>query len=192
MEAINIYQGTFPDVSNGSKDIDEDWYILLCIDSTGQWVKGQMYKGCTGYVHKFFEAVCTKDEFDALVYELETNFGTSIRYHEYKTMVDALSNGFGCKPIRFIDPASASSSEHDEVDRGEKYRVTIRDRRTGDTIQVDIYDVLEAFKITCSALAHAVKKLLLPGSRGAKDYDTDCDEAINSVEQSKLLQKYRD
>ena len=77
------------------------------------------------------------------------------------------------------------------IDKGEKYYVTMRDRRTGETIRVDIYDVLEAFNVTCSAMAHALKKFLLPGQRGAKGYDKDCDEGINSVEQSKLLQKYR-
>lgn len=78
------------------------------------------------------------------------------------------------------------------IDKGEKYLVTIRNRRTGETIQCDVYDVLEAFKITCSAMAHGLKKFLMAGKRGAKDFNKDCDEGINSVEQSKLLQKYRD
>lgn len=80
----------------------------------------------------------------------------------------------------------------DKTDKGEKYMVTIRNRKTGESIKVDVYDVLEAFEITCSAMAHAIKKLLMPGKRGSKGYDKDCDEAINSVEQSKLLQKYRE
>jgi hypothetical protein len=79
----------------------------------------------------------------------------------------------------------------EEIDKGAKYKRTIRDRNTGETIQGDIYDVLEAFKITCPAMAHAIKKLMMPGQRGGKGYDKDCNEAINSVEQSKLLQEFR-
>jgi len=77
------------------------------------------------------------------------------------------------------------------IDKGAKYKKTIRDRTTGDTIKGDVYDVLEAFNVTCPAMQHAIKKLLMPGERGSKGYDKDCDEGINSVEQSKLLQKFR-
>lgn len=78
------------------------------------------------------------------------------------------------------------------IDKGEKYKVTIRNRNTGKELTVDVYDVLEAFKINCSAMQHAIKKLLMAGKRGFKSYDADCNEAINSVEQSKLLNKWRE
>ena len=81
--------------------------------------------------------------------------------------------------------------EPEAIDKGAKYLVTMRNRHTGESIEVDVYDVLEAFKITCSALAHALKKLLMAGRRGVKDFNKDCDEAVNSVEQAKLLQKHR-
>lgn len=79
----------------------------------------------------------------------------------------------------------------DGVDRGAKYRRVFRDRNTGEEIEGDVYDVLEAFEVNCSARAHAIKKLLLPGSRGAKGYNKDCDEAINSIEESKKLERFR-
>jgi len=79
----------------------------------------------------------------------------------------------------------------EEIDKGAKYMVTIRDRTTGNTIEGDVYDVLEAYKITCPSMSHAIKKLLLAGKRGAKGFDKDCDEGINSIEQSKLLEKWR-
>lgn len=78
-----------------------------------------------------------------------------------------------------------------EVDKGAKYRKTIRDRRDGSSIEVDIYDVLEAYSVTCPALAHALKKLLLPGQRGSKDFEKDMREGANSIEQAILLQKWR-
>jgi hypothetical protein len=82
--------------------------------------------------------------------------------------------------------------DEEKIDKGDKYKFDIRDRRTGKTINVDLYDVFEALGITCSAMVHALKKLLMAGKRGVKSFDKDCNEAINSVEQSKLLQKYRD
>lgn len=46
---------------------------------------------------------------------------------------------------------------------------------------VDVYDILVAFEVINPAMAHAIKKLLAPGIRGWKDYETDCNEAIASI-----------
>jgi len=51
-------------------------------------------------------------------------------------------------------------------------------------VYVDVYDVLNAFGVKCHALAHAIKKLLMPGERGAKGYKQDCQEAIQSINRS--------
>ena len=40
------------------------------------------------------------------------------------------------------------------------------DKQQPPLFQVDVYAVLEAFKVTCPAVAHAVKKLLACGQRG--------------------------
>jgi hypothetical protein len=50
---------------------------------------------------------------------------------------------------------------------------------------IDVYDVLDAFDVPNPATAHAVKKLLCTGSRGAKDWETDLQEAIDSLERAK-------
>lgn len=47
---------------------------------------------------------------------------------------------------------------------------------------IDIYDVLRAWDVTCPAIQHAVKKLLAPGQRGHKDRITDLREALASVQ----------
>lgn len=52
---------------------------------------------------------------------------------------------------------------------------------------VDVYDVLKAFDITCPAIQHALKKLLMPGQRGVKSYIEDIEEAIVSLNRSKEL-----
>lgn len=50
---------------------------------------------------------------------------------------------------------------------------------------IDVYDVLDAFGVENPATSHAIKKLLCTGSRGAKDWETDLQEAIDSLERAK-------
>jgi hypothetical protein len=47
---------------------------------------------------------------------------------------------------------------------------------------VDVYRVLYAFPSGCPDIDHAIKKLLAPGKRGAKDELQDLKEAIQSIE----------
>jgi hypothetical protein len=49
----------------------------------------------------------------------------------------------------------------------------------------DIYCVLKGYKVTCPAIAHAVKKLLAPGCRsGGKSYTQDLEEARDSIQKA--------
>ena len=52
-------------------------------------------------------------------------------------------------------------------------------------VVIDVYDVLDAFDVTNPATAHAIKKLLCTGGRGFKDWETDNQEAIDSLERAK-------
>lgn len=47
---------------------------------------------------------------------------------------------------------------------------------------IDVYDVLDLFEVKSHAVGHAIKKLLMAGQRGAKDYRQDLSEAIDSIE----------
>ena len=47
---------------------------------------------------------------------------------------------------------------------------------------IDVYRVLQMFNVTDPCIAHAVKKLLVAGGRGAKDAETDIREAIVSLD----------
>lgn len=49
---------------------------------------------------------------------------------------------------------------------------------------IDVYRVLDLYDVTQPALQHAVKKLLCAGQRGAKDYERDLREAIDSIERA--------
>ena len=62
-------------------------------------------------------------------------------------------------------------------------------REIKDGVFVDVYDVLKAFNVTNPAMAHAIKKMLAPGQRGAKDTIQDMKEAIQSIERAIELEK---
>ena len=51
----------------------------------------------------------------------------------------------------------------------------------GKLFAADVYSVLAAFEVDCPARQHAIKKLLMPGQRGAKSTVQDLDEALVSV-----------
>ncbi len=55
----------------------------------------------------------------------------------------------------------------------------------------DVYTVLEAFKVNCPGIQHAVKKLLCCGLRGSKSALQDLEEAKQSIERAIELEKGR-
>jgi hypothetical protein len=55
-------------------------------------------------------------------------------------------------------------------------------KNTSHLQSIDVYRVLELFDVTNPSIAHAVKKLLVAGGRGAgKDQNRDVQEAIDSL-----------
>lgn len=57
--------------------------------------------------------------------------------------------------------------------------------------QVDIYSVLEAYKVTCQPTGHAIKKLLCAGSRGKGDRLADLVGAKAAIQRAIELEKSR-
>ena len=70
-----------------------------------------------------------------------------------------------------------------ELDKGNKYRKSIHG------VEVDIYDILQAYDVTNSATQHAIKKLLAGGKRGHKDLLQDLAEARWSIGRAMELEK---
>ena len=64
-----------------------------------------------------------------------------------------------------------------------KYHVQIKGQ------WVDVYDILTAYSVTNPADAHAIKKMLSPAQRGAKDGIQDRQEAIASLERAIELEQ---
>ena len=71
----------------------------------------------------------------------------------------------------------------------EKIRDTNKYARTIYGVEVDVYDVLVAWNVTCPATQHAIKKLLMPGKRGSKDKLQDLEEAGQAIERAIELNK---
>lgn len=54
---------------------------------------------------------------------------------------------------------------------------------------IDVYAVLQLFGVTDQAIGHAIKKLLVPGVRGTKSKSQDVQEAIDTLERWKAMNK---
>jgi hypothetical protein len=76
------------------------------------------------------------------------------------------------------------------VGKKNKYTRTITNKH-GESIDVDVYDVLEAFDVRCSALQHIIKKSLCAGLRGHKTQDQDLQDIIDSAVRAKELHEQR-
>ena len=59
-------------------------------------------------------------------------------------------------------------------------------------VTVDVYDVLEAFDVTCPALQHLIKKALCAGLRGHKSTSTDIAEIVSASWRAYELQSKRE
>lgn len=68
-----------------------------------------------------------------------------------------------------------------------KYARTIQPLLTSESqepVLVDVYSVLDAFGVSNPAIAHAIKKLLMPGLRGDKTREQDLREAVVSIQRA--------
>ncbi|AKU42637.1 hypothetical protein [Vibrio phage H188] len=63
--------------------------------------------------------------------------------------------------------------------------------QVSDNGTVDVYDVLEAFNVTCPALQHLAKKALCAGLRGHKSTMTDLLDIKASADRAIELEKGR-
>ena len=71
-----------------------------------------------------------------------------------------------------------------------KYVRTITNK-DGESINVDVYDVLESFDVKCPALQHLIKKALCVGIRGHKDCTTDLSDIHSSAARAIELEAVR-
>lgn len=72
-----------------------------------------------------------------------------------------------------------------------KYIRGIRDINGECIAHADVYQVLEAFAVTCPARQHAIKKLLCAGLRGKGDAMQDLQDAVVACQRAVDLEKQR-
>lgn len=75
---------------------------------------------------------------------------------------------------------------------GKKYLRSIRAADGNESVNIDVYSVLEAFAVTCPARAHAVKKLLCCGTRGKGDTIADLHGVLAAVNRAVELELKRE
>lgn len=76
---------------------------------------------------------------------------------------------------------------------GDKYVRTVHDiKEPKNTCKVDVYEVLEAFQVTCPARQHAIKKLLCAGLRNKGSVMQDLNEAKFSIVRALEMQYDRE
>jgi len=67
--------------------------------------------------------------------------------------------------------------------------MTNKYKRNVNGVTIDVYDVLNAWKVGCPATQHAIKKLLMPGQRGSKDVLQDLKEAVEAIQRAIELEE---
>lgn len=98
---------------------------------------------------------------------------------------------YNAEPLAVIENVTSSQSNDTYELQWSEHGMaqTNKYQRAIKGVTVDVYDVLVAFGVTCPAMAHAIKKMLMPGQRGSKDAEQDKREAIQAIERSIELMK---
>ena len=71
-----------------------------------------------------------------------------------------------------------------ETNGNPKYDKTIYGKYGTGTCTVDVYDVLNAWKVTDPCLQHALKKMMMTGNRGHKDERQDLVDIVHSAKRA--------
>ena len=84
-------------------------------------------------------------------------------------------------------------SEKEKKHSGSKYLRTIFDTSglSTQSLEIDVYCVLEAFHVNCPARQHAMKKLLCAGLRKKNTILEDLKEAKDAIDRAIQLEKQR-
>ncbi len=147
-----------------------------------------------------------KTEFDQLPREIQTSMLDCQEEQDYKRDADAfrksLSSGFVFEETKeghsfwtevllnknfdlFFEKYPTSEEEKIEVEYEEVFKQPVNKYKVPcKGIEIDVYDVLKAYGVTCPATQHAIKKLLKSGNRGYKDNKQDLQEAIDSIKRA--------
>jgi len=87
MDAVNEYEGDWANAKYGDIDVK---FIFVSKGEGSTWPKGMLVGDHENHSPSVFDEVCTREEFNQLVSECETNFGASVSYAEYKKLYNSV------------------------------------------------------------------------------------------------------
>lgn len=152
-------------------------YAEAYIGGFKKWVDGVEY----GYSEEFQRWLKCCNSWELARY-IDNEYKIEMRPDNWKEgekrMEQIAQNGNGGE-VYAIGKAEPSDEEAKLIANKLKYH---REIKKG--VMVDVYDVLSAFEVVNPAMQHALKKMLAPGKRGAKDAIQDMKEAIQSIERA--------
>ena len=129
----------------------------------------------TGLVVEF------ESEFCGVVVEADHMYSVGFKPVAWSSVEE--SQTWEILPFKVSEPTEAEIDEMErnfniKIDIGTKYQKSMKSEI------MDVYNVLKSFEVHCPATQHAIKKLLMPGTRGVKDVKQDLQEAHNSIKRA--------
>ena len=137
-------------------------YNIECVNSL-------LKRDCDKYFYNVDGEWCEYQQMIKSHWEHAVKISDDMAKNYLKLGGDEASTGIDVTVEEFEAPVSNNKYERELTDR------------QGNSATIDVYDVLQAFNVTCPATQHAVKKLLCTGVRGHKDGDTDLLEAREAI-----------
>jgi len=113
--------------------------------------------------------------------EKEIYASNGFYFEETSKLLDQLNETYDKAKAKNEDKElNEESVEHELRNKYER----VLSNYKGDTLTVDVYDVLLGFNVTCPIMSHAAKKVLAAGERGHKDKLTDLYDIKASIERA--------
>jgi hypothetical protein len=119
--------------------------------------------------------------------EDDITIGKTYEVEENGCFFDDVEDPRSAENGNWEDPTvQEASRDGDKYNRKVTAMTTDEDpsERTLVEVTIDVYDVLEAFNVTCPALQHLIKKSLCVGLRGHKSPERDLKDIIESSERA--------
>ena len=111
--------------------------------------------------------------------------------HCYSSWVDRSGGVYGdSTPSDYDVIAEVTDDATSEPQQVEQSSQPSRYHRQFRGVTLDLYRVANLWGVKSHALFHAMKKIMMAGNRGAKDYETDLREAILAIqEELKIIEE---
>jgi len=169
-----------------------DWVTVLSRSENGMLAWDESENVCVGMRYKwlypnseeqFYTSTPNESKIKSIIAQRTESFGNAIDLEFCK----ANPNHPDCKCKE--QPSFTDDVMDKLIEIAVDYKQSSKYSRPCKGVNIDVYDVLQAFAVTNPATQHAIKKLLCAGLRGHKDKMQDLTEALKSIERAIELEK---